>query len=153
MLTVLLAPGSLNHTANIIKGFAIAIGIAVAVGFVWMWWAHRQRERRQELASRARGVWAGWLRLAVDHPSLTDPRSRVVADPVEIARYKTLVAALLCTADEVLMLEDSPLWRATLLRHLEPHRTWLASDEFRATTLADCSPALQALIRPLTGAG
>ena len=45
MLTVILAPGSLNHIANIVKGYAIAVGIMIAIGFVWLWWSHRQRSR------------------------------------------------------------------------------------------------------------
>jgi len=150
MLTVLLAPGSLNHTANNIKGFAIAIGIAIAVGFVWMWWVHRQRERNQELGSRAYAVWDGWLRLALAHPDLADPGR--AGGAVDSVRYETFLATLLVTADQVLLFEDSARWRATIARHLEPHRARLASEEFKATTLKECSPALQRLIASIAGA-
>ncbi len=151
-LLVLLAPGSLNHTANIIKGFAIAIGIAIAIGFVWLWWASRQRERKFELAARARAAYAAHLQRALQHPELADPMLGGLNSPIEIARYKHFVANLASTAGEILAIEPSQAWRETLARQLAPHQSYLASDEFRATTLADCTPEVQSLIQSLTAA-
>lgn len=153
MLTVILAPGSLNHTANIIKGFAIAIGIVVAIGFVWTWWAARQRERRQENASRARAAWADWLRLAVAHPEMAEPSTAAFAGAADVVRYKSFVESLLATAEHVLLLDRAPAWQDTIRRHLAPHRAWLASAEFQATTLGACSPAVAALVAEAVGAG
>lgn len=150
-LAVLLAPGSLNHTANIIKGFAIAIGIAVAVGFVWVWWVHRQRERRQELNARAKSIWADWLRLAIVHPELADPTLGAINDPLAIARYKSFVAHLLSVADQVLALDQSPAWRETLVRHLGAHRYYVLSEEFRASAHCGCSDEVQALLKRVAG--
>lgn len=147
MLTVTLAVGSLNNTANIIKGFAIAIGIAVAIGFVWMWWAHRQRERSQELAARARSIYAGFLRQAVQHPEMAEPMLGAISNPVEIARYKMFVGGLLTAADELLVLEPTAQWRNTLARQLMAHRSYLASEEFRQTGLQDCTAEVKALIQ------
>lgn len=149
---VFLAPGSLNNTANIIKGFAIAIGIAIAIGFVWQWWAHRQRERRHELASRALQSYADHCKLALQYPELSDPILGGLNGPVEIARYKHFVAHLLATADIVLQHEPTPAWREALARQLAPHRSYLASDDFGAAGLAECSDATKAVLRQITQA-
>ena len=151
MLTIILAPGSLNHIANIVKGYAIAIGIAIAIGFVWMWWSHRQRERRQELAIRANAVWGNWLRLAIAHPELAEPSLGAMTAPADVIRYKAFVATSLVAIDEVLLLADLPHWRNTIVRQLEPHRAYLASEDFRTTALPNCSPVVRELIAPLTG--
>lgn len=148
-LFVLLAPGSLNHTANIIKGFAIAIGIAIAIAFVWLWWASRQRERRFELAARARTAYAAHLQRALQHPELADPMLGGLNSPIEIARYKHFVASLVATANEILAVEPSQAWRETLARQFTTHQSYLGSDEFRSTTLADCTSEVQALIQSL----
>lgn len=150
-LLAFLAPGSLNHTANIIKGFAIAIGVAIAIGFVWMWWAHRVKERRQELAARARAVYAGALRSAVQHPELAEPMLGAISSAADIVRYKVFVASLLAAADEILTLDPTPAWRATILRLLAPHRSYLGSEEFRAGGLNDCTDAVKSLISEASG--
>jgi uncharacterized membrane protein YccC len=151
MLTVFLAPGSLNHTANIIKGFAIAIGIVVAIGFVWAWWAARQRERQVEMAGRARAAFAEHLRLALQYPEMAEPMLGAINSPAEIVRYKQFVASLLAAADTVLLYDPSPAWRAALLRQLAPHKSYLGSEEFRSGASADCSAELNALIRQACG--
>lgn len=153
MLIALLAPGSLNHTANIIKGFAIAIGIAIAIGFVWMWWASRLKERRTELATRARAAYGGYLRTAMAHPELSEPLLGALNSPVEIVRYKQFVASLLAAADEILLYDPSNEWRTTLARQLLPHRGYLASEEFRAAGLADCTAEVKALIQRVAAPG
>lgn len=153
MLTVILAPGSLNHTANIIKGFAIAIGIGIAIGFVWMWWVARQRERRQELESRARAAWTDWLRVALANPEMSQPSAAAFANPIDVVRYRSFVESLLATADHILLLDPSETWRDAIRRHLQPHRSWLASPEFQTTALRHCSPALTVLVAETVGAG
>lgn len=150
LLMTVLAPGSLNHTANIIKGFAIAIGIAIAIGFVWMWWAHRVRERKQELSARARSVYAAALRSSAQYPELAEPMLGAISSGAEIVRYKLHVASLLAAADEILLLDASPEWTATLARLLAPHRSYLASDEFRQGPISDCTPAVRDVIGSVT---
>lgn len=149
-LMAFLAPGSLNHTANIIKGFAIAIGIAIAIGFVWLWWSSRQRERKQELTSRARASFAAQQRLALQYPELADPMLGGLNSAVEIARYKQYVATLLANAEEILSLDPSPEWQASLIRQLAPHQAYLTSGDFGQSGFTDCSPAVQALLQRLT---
>jgi hypothetical protein len=151
MLTVILAPDSLGHIANIVKGYAIAIGIAIAIGFVWLWWSHRMRERGQELALRANAVWGNWLRSAVAHPELAAPGPGLMTRPGDAVRYAIFVDSLLVAAEEVLLLADQPRWRDIILRQLEPHRGYLATDDFRTTRLQTCSPAIRELMKPLTG--
>ena len=147
---VVLAQG-LNQTANIVKGFALAIGVAVAIGFVWMWWAHRVREQRTALAARAKSIYAAHLRTAIQHPELSEPLLGTLDTPVEIVRYKQFVANLLATADEILLIEPNPAWRTTLGRQLAPHASYLTSDEFRGSGLADCTPEVRGLIELLRG--
>ncbi len=151
VLVAFLAPGSLNHTANIIKGFAIAVGIAIAIGFVWMWWAARVRERRLELSSRARAVHSAQLRAATQYPELAEPMAGSLATPAELVRYRHYVAGQLSSAAEILLLDPTDAWRATLARQFAPHTSYLKSDEFRLAGLEDCTAEVQALIRRLTG--
>jgi hypothetical protein len=150
-LVAYLAPGSLNHTANIIKGFAIAIGIAIAIAFVWMWWASRQRERLVELASRARAVHSAQLRAAMQYPELAEPMAGSLATPAEMVRYKQYVAGLLSSAGEILLIDPTEAWRATLTRQLAPHAAYLKSAEFRAAGFEDCTAEVQALVRRVAG--
>lgn len=144
-LQIPLPPG-LNTLANILKGFAIAIGVAIAVGFVWLWWVHRMRERDQELLARTRSIYTAFLRYSLEHAELAEPMLGGLTTPAEIARYKTFVASTLSMADEILLLQPKPEWRTTLLRHVMPHRSFLASDEFRATILDDCSAEVKSLV-------
>ena len=137
MLVVPMAQG-LNQTANIVKGFALAIGVAVAIAFVWMWWAHRVRERRLEISSRAKNIYAAHLRTTMQLPELAEPHLGAFDSAVELVRYKQFVANLLATADEILLTEPTAQWRATLARALAPHMSYLSSQEFRASGLADC---------------
>ena len=150
-LSVFLAPGSLGHIANTIKGFALAIGVVLAVAFVWMWWSTRLRERQQEMAARARAAYSAHLRLGLQNPELAEPMAGSMATPAEIVRYKQFVASLLSTADEILLLDPDETWRATLARQLVPHAAYLKSEEFRAEGFASCTPAVQGLVRTVSG--
>ena len=152
MLLIVLAQG-LNQTANIVKGFALAIGVVVAIGFVWMWWANRVREQRTTLAARAKSIYAGHLQAAIKHPELAEPLLGGLDNPVELVRYKQFVANLLATADEILLIEPAPAWRQTLSRQLTPHASYLTSEEFRTTGLADCTPEVVRLIEQLRAHG
>ncbi len=152
MVLIVLAQG-LNQTANIVKGFALAIGVVVAIGFVWMWWANRVREQRTTLAARAKSIFATHLRAAIQHPELAEPLLGGLDNSVELVRYKQFVANLLATADEILLIEPSPVWRVTLLRQLSPHASYLTSEEFRIGGLADCTLEVARLIEQLRAEG
>jgi hypothetical protein len=150
-LAVVLAPGSINHVANIVKGYAIAIGVVFAIWIVWQWWAARNRELVVDRAARAKGVWARHLALALQHPELAEPMLGSLASAAEAARYRTFVASLLAAADEILSLEPTDAWRMTLVRHFAAHRSYLSSAEFRDAGLADCSDAVRALVGRVVG--
>jgi hypothetical protein len=150
-LAVVLAPGSINHVANIVKGYAIAIGVVFAIWIVWQWWAARNRELVVDRAARAKGVWARHLALALQHPELAEPMLGSLASAAEAARYRTFVASLLAAADEILGLEPTDAWRMTLARHFAAHRSYLSSAEFRDAGLADCSDAVRALVGRVVG--
>ena len=151
MLAVVLAPGSINHVANIVKGYAIAIGVVFAIWMVWQWWKVRTVEMAVDRAARAKAVWGRHLALALQHPELAEPMLGSFSSAAEVARYRTYVAALLAAADEILGLEDTDAWRATIARNLAAHRSYLASSEFREMGLVDCSQALRALIARVIG--
>ena len=148
-LAVVLAPGSINHIANIVKGYAIAIGVVFAIWIVWQWWRTRQREMVADRAARAKAVWARHLGLALQHPELAEPMLGSLTSPAEVARYRTFVASLLASADEILTLEPSDEWRATLGRQLATHASYLSSAEFRNGPLRDCSPDVRGLLTAL----
>jgi arginine exporter protein ArgO len=143
---VVLAPGSINHVANIVKGYAIAVGVVFAIWIVWQWWKARNRELAADRAARAKGVWARHLALALQNPELAEPMLGSLSSAAEVARYRTFVASLLAAADEILSLESTDAWRATLARHLAAHRSYLASTDFRDAGLADCSETVRGLI-------
>lgn len=146
MLAVVMAPGSINHIANIVKGYAIAVGVVFAIWIVWQWWKARTVELAADRAARAKGVWSRHLALALQHPELAEPMLGSLSSAAEVARYRTFVAGLLSSADEILGLEDTDAWRATILRRLAAHRSYLASAEFRDAGLGDCSGAVRNLI-------
>lgn len=146
MLMVFLAPGSINHVANIVKGYAIAIGVAFAMWFVWQWWVNRQRERALDLAIKAKEVYAGFLSLALQHPEMAEPQLGAISGPVEMTRYKQFVARLVAAADEVLMLEPTDQWRETMRRHLAAHASYLTSDEFASGGRGAASAPVRVLI-------
>ncbi len=146
LLSVMLAPGSINHIANIVKGYAIAIGVVFAIYMVWQWWKTREREAVIDRTARARGVWARHLGLALDNPGLADPADGRSVE-AEKGRYRLFVASQLAATDEILALDPSDQWRETLLRHLVPHCAYLSTPDFQATTLKDCSEETRALLR------
>jgi hypothetical protein len=148
---VLLAPGSVGHIANIVKGYAIAIGVVFAIWFVWQWWRTRMGEMALERATRAKEAWRRHLVSALQQPELAEPMLGALSSPIESARYRTFVASLLATADEILALEPSDGWRETLGRSLRAHSSYLRSAEFRDAGLRDCSEEVRALIDRVSG--
>ncbi|MGE0700799.1 MAG: hypothetical protein AB7O57_16995 [Hyphomicrobiaceae bacterium] len=152
-LAVVLAPGSINHIANIVKGYAIAVGVVFAIWIVWRWWQTRTTEMAADRAARAKSVWSRQLAQAIAHPHLADPSSGGITTPLEVTQYRSFVGGLLASADEILHLEPTEAWRATLARHLAVHRAYLGSAEFRDTTLADCSAALREVIGKVIATG
>ncbi len=148
---VVLAPGSLGHIANIVKGYALAIGVVFAIWLTWQWWRLRQAEAAAEKAARAKAIYARHLGLALQYPELAEPMHGSQSSSIEVARYRTFVAGLLVAADEILALEPSDAWRDTLYRQLTPHRSYLGTVEFQNGGLADCSPPVRQLISRVSG--
>lgn len=153
MLLVGLAPGDLNHTANTIKGFAIAIGVAFAIWVAYQLSQARARDLAQERAQKAKAVYSRHLALALNYPELAEPMLGSQSSAAEAARYRIYVQALLAAADEILALEPSEAWRQTLTRLLVAHRSYLMSGEFEGGSMANCSAETQSLIRSVTAAG
>ena len=145
-LSVMLAPGTVGHIANIVKGYAIAVGVAFAIYMVWQWWRTRLEEARIERTARARSVWARALAQGLAHPELADPTLGAGDGPLDRARYRAFVAGELAAADEILALDPSDQWRATLVRHLTPHQAYFSQPEFRETAFGDCSDEVRGLI-------
>lgn len=152
-LLVGLAPGDLNHTANTIKGFAIAIGVAFAIWVVYQLSQSKMREVAEERAQKAKAVYSAYLARALKYPELAEPMIGSQSSPAEVARYRIYVLAMLATADEILALEPSEAWRSTLTRQLVAHRSFLASGEFQAGAMADCSAETRTLVQSVIAAG
>lgn len=146
LFAVVLTPGSVGNIANIVKGYALAIGVVFAMWIVWQWWRMRRNEMAADRQARAKGVWARHLALALQHPELAEPALASLSSPTEVARYRTFVAGLLTAADEILALDPTEAWRATIARHLGAHGSYLASAEFRAAGVSDCSEAVRSLV-------
>ncbi|MBS0243356.1 MAG: hypothetical protein JSS20_14350 [Proteobacteria bacterium] len=150
-LMVMLAPDTVGHLANTVKGYALAIGTAFAMWFVWMWWKVRVDEARSERSARARAAWSRYLSTALQNPELAEPMIGSLSSPVEVARYRSFVATLLAVGDEILALEPTKAWRDTLARHLAPHSSYLGSHEFQSSGLADCTEEVRGIVRSVAG--
>jgi len=119
----------LNHGANIVKGYALAIGVIFAIWIGYTWWRRKLAADRVEAQVRAKQAFARFTHQVMQQPELAAP---VPADGgVHRARYQKYVELLLTTADEILLLDPSPEWRAALSRQIGPHLEFLASPAFR----------------------
>lgn len=145
MLTILqISSFDLNHGANIVKGYALAFGVAFAVWFVWMWWRRKLKADALEAQVRAKQAFARFTHQVMLQPEIASP---VAADAsAQRARYQKYVELLVTTADEILLLNPVPQWRAALMRQLAPHGEYLASTAFRDGLLGVLSTETRDLI-------
>ena len=152
---LLISSFDLNHAANIVKGYALAIGVVFAMWIVWTWWARKLKVDKLEAQVRAKQAFARFTHQGMAAPELSIP---VAADggPAR-ARYQKYMELLLTTADEIVMLDPSPQWRAVLGRQLAPHVEYLGSAGFREglyTILsADARDLVDKVVAPTPAAG
>lgn len=146
LLLAMMTPGSIGNIANIVKGYALAIGVVFGMWMVWMWWRHVRRVSRIANEAQAKAIYGRYLELAVQHADLAQPRPSDSADVPERARYEWFVGYLLNVADQILLVDPSPAWRATLGYHLSLHKDVLNLPAFRDGPYQQLSPALRALV-------
>lgn len=148
---VLLAPGSLNHIANTIKGYAIAIGVAFGIVVVWMWFKHAREAARVARETRAKEVYSQYLALAMAHPLLAQPGALGGANALQKAQYEWFVGYFLNAAEQILLVDPTPAWRAVLRQHLQLHQELLATEAFKSGIYRTLSDELRGLIDGATG--
>ena len=142
-LLAMMTPGSIGNIANIVKGYALAIGVAFGMWIVWMWWQHARQVARMVHEAQAKAIYGRYLELAVQHPELAQPPS---VTPDGRARYEWFVGYLLNVADQILLIDPSPAWNATLASNLALHKDALNLPAFRDGPYRQLSPALKALV-------
>lgn len=150
-LLVVLAPGSLNHIANIVKGYAIAIGVAFGIAIVWIWYKHAIDSARVARETRAKEIYGQYLAIAMANPALAQPGALGSGTTVQRAQYEWFVGYFLNAAEQILLFDPSPAWRAVLRQHIGLHQELLASDAFRSGIYQTMSPALRELIDTASG--
>lgn len=150
-LLVVLAPGSLNHIANTVKGYAIAVGVAFGIAIVWVWYRHAQDAARVARETRAKEAYGQYLAVAMANPALAQPGALGSVTPLQRAQYEWFVGYFLNTAEQVLLYDPSPAWRTVLRQHLMLHQELLASDAFRTGIYRTMSDELRTLIDQASG--
>lgn len=146
LLLAMMAPGSIGHIANIVKGYALAIGVVFGMWMIWMWWQHVRQVGRVANEAQAKAIYGRYLELAIQNPQLAQPAPSASADAPARARYDWFIGYLLNVADQILLVDPSPAWRATLGYHLALHKDVLGLPAFRDGPYQQLSPALRALI-------
>ena len=134
----------LNHMANIVKGYALAIGVVFAMWIVWTWWRRKLAVDRLEGQVRAKQAFARFTNQMMAMPELAAPVPADAGAPR--ARYQKYMELLVTTADEILLLDPSPQWRAALGRQLAPHVESLARPGFRDGVYGILSEDARALV-------
>ena len=145
-LLAMMTPGSIGNIANIVKGYALAIGVAFGMWIVWMWWQHARRMARMTQEAQAKAIYGRYLELAIQHPELAQPLSAASGDAGQRSRYEWFVGYLLNVADQILLIDPSPTWKATLSSHLALHKDVLSLPAFRDGPYQQLSPALKAIV-------
>ena len=141
---MLVSSFDLNHMANIVKGYALAIGVVFAMWIVWTWWRRKLAVDRLEAQVRAKQAFARFTHQVMAVPELAIP---VPADGgPQRARYQKYMELLVTTADEIVLLDPSPQWRAALVRQLAPHVEYLTSPGFRDGLYGILSADARALV-------
>ena len=144
MLAMLASSWELNHLANIVKGYAIAFGVAFAMLVVWSWWRRKLASDRLEQRVRAKQAFSRLTHQVMSQPEVALP---VPAEAgVARVRYQRYVELLATTADEILLLDPAPEWRAALGRQLAPHAEVLSGAAFREGLYGILSPETRRLI-------
>lgn len=116
--------------ANALKGYMLAIGVAFAIYIVALWWVRSQRAQHVARAAQAKRVYADYLLQAIQHPELARPGPVDSGRGRQRAQYQWFVGYLLTAAEEILLVDPTPVWRETLARQLAPHRAFLTSQAF-----------------------
>jgi hypothetical protein len=142
-MLAMMTPGTVGNIANIVKGYALAIGVAFGMWIVWMWWQHARQMARTTAQAQAKAIYGRYLEQALGHPELAQPPA---GSMTRGAQYEWFVGYLLNVADQILLVDPSPAWKATLGHHLTLHKDVLLLPAFRDGPYRQLSPALRELV-------
>jgi hypothetical protein len=138
---LLVSSFELNQAANTVKGYALAVGIVFGIWVVWMWWRHKLAVDRVERQIRAKQAFARFVQQVLCSPELA-----LAVGGMPCGQAPKYMQLLLTTIDEILLLDPTPEWRATLRRQLDPHADYLANTAFLDGVYGTLSSESKALV-------
>jgi hypothetical protein len=141
---------------------AVTIGTLVmaAAAIVALIYAHQQisQSRRAERRGNANELWREYLRLAFEHPKLSDPTLHLADFDYEaltvdgskelFQKYELFVDVILNASEEILEVSPTKEWDAAVRLQLELHRAYLRSPHFlKSGYLEQYTPKFRAFIQ------
>ena len=118
----------------------LVMAVAAVAALIY---AHRQisEGRKAEHLANAYELWRETLRVAFDHPKLSDPSlgladfdydNRAIDGSVELfQKYELYVDTILNASEEILGVAPTKEWQASVRYQLKPHRAYLLSPHFQ----------------------
>lgn len=134
-------------------GAQFGANIATMVGVVGVFLAYRQLHTGLlgQREATTLGIWKDYLQLALTNPDLASPEPHILVEDRRSERYRKyewFVSTMLFACEQVIALEpDDAQWRESVKDHLNIHRLYLCSPEFRPERY---TLALRALITAVT---
>jgi hypothetical protein len=124
---------------------AVTIGTVVmaAAAVAALIYAHLQisENRRAERRGNANELWRETLRFAFENPKLSDPTLKLAefdseamtidGSPELFQKYELFVDTVLNASEEILEVQPSKEWDATVRIQLRQHRAYLLSSHFQ----------------------
>ncbi|MGB2931622.1 MAG: hypothetical protein WBB88_04620, partial [Methyloceanibacter sp.] len=131
---------------NAVTLATLVMAVAAIAALIY---AHLQisEGRKAEQQANANELWRETLRLAFDNPKLSDPTlklaefnydNRTVDGSVELfQKYELFVDTILNASDEILAVQPTKEWRASVRIQLLPHLDYFQSQHFRQSGYLD----------------
>jgi hypothetical protein len=147
-------PPSWQVHGNTAQRFSAGVaGVTLLLAIVGYFFASEQlTEVRESTAVR---LFGEYLRLAVEHPNLSNPDYTEIkskGQETTFAAYQAFVSELLYGCEAILAnFPKDPGWKSTCAGHLRRHLRYLC--ELEARQLDDYSPEMQSFIRAAVRAG
>jgi hypothetical protein len=125
------------------NAITLATLLMAAAAVAALIYAHLQiaEGRKAEHHANANELWRETLRLAFENPQLSDPslrladfdyENRTIDGSAELfQKYEVFVDTILNASDEILGVEPTKEWQASVRIQLRPHRGYLRSPHFQ----------------------
>jgi hypothetical protein len=125
------------------NAITLATLLMAAAAVAALIYAHLQivEGRKAEHHANANELWRETLRLAFENPKLSDPslrladfdyENRTIDGSAELfQKYEVFVDTILNASDEILGVEPTKEWQASVRIQLRPHRGYLRSPHFQ----------------------